>query len=67
MPDIVWWLNNNFIFLGIEGVVSIEDAPEDVYKLAGQIVRKWWKPHFLLEALRRLEATHARTISDSSN
>jgi hypothetical protein len=89
--DIVWWLNDNFTILGIEGVLSmlngegcrelsqlhdlaashdvavLEDVPEDVRKLARQIVRKWWKPHGLPEALRRLKTAHAATVSDSSN
>jgi hypothetical protein len=45
----------------------LEDVPEDVRKLVGWIVLKWWKPHGLLEALHRLEAAHANIVSDSSN
>jgi hypothetical protein len=45
----------------------LEDVLEDVHKLAGWIVRKWWKPHGLLEALRQLEVAHAMTVSGSSN
>jgi hypothetical protein len=37
---------------GFYDVVVLEDVPEDVHKLAGQIVRKWWKPQGLPEALR---------------
>jgi hypothetical protein len=71
VPDIVWWLNNNFIILGIEGILNmlngegcqelgqlcdlatsrdavvLEDVPEDMYKLVGRILRRWWKPHGL--------------------
>jgi hypothetical protein len=45
----------------------LEDVLEDVHKMAGQIVRKWWKPHGLPETLCRLEAAHTATVSDSSN
>jgi hypothetical protein len=48
-------------------VVVLQDVPEDVRKLAGWIVRKWWKPHGLLDALRRLEATHTTMVSDANN
>jgi hypothetical protein len=85
VPDTVWRLNDNFILLGIEGVLSmlngkgcqelgqlrdlassrgvavLEDVPDDVHKLAGQIVRKWWKPHGLPEALYRVEEACAKT------
>jgi hypothetical protein len=33
----------------------LEDVLKDVQKLAGRIVRKWWKPHGLPKALQRLE------------
>jgi hypothetical protein len=89
--DTVWWLNDNFAVLGIEGVLNmlngkgcqeltrlrdlaisrdatvLEDAPDDVHRLAGRIVRKWWKLHGLPDALRRLEAACAATVSDFSN
>jgi hypothetical protein len=39
--------------------VILEDVPDDVHRLAGQIVQKWWKPHGLPEALHRLEAARA--------
>jgi hypothetical protein len=42
--------------------VVLEDVPEDVHKLAGQIVRRWWKPHGLPQAPRRLEAAHAKSL-----
>jgi hypothetical protein len=45
----------------------LEDVPEDVHRLAERIVRRWWKPHGLPEALHWLEAAHAVTISDSNN
>jgi hypothetical protein len=85
VPDTVWRLNDNFILLGIEGVLSmlngkgcqelgqlrdlassrsvavLEDVPDDVHKLAGQIVRKWWKLHGLPEALHRVEEACAKT------
>jgi hypothetical protein len=83
VPDDVWWLNDKFVILGIEGVLSmlnsdlcnlvgsrddavLEDVPEDVHKLTGWIVQKWWKPHGLPEALRRLEEAHTETVSDCS-
>jgi hypothetical protein len=47
--------------------VVLEDVPEDVHKLAGQIVRRWWKPHGLPQAPRRLEAAHAVTVSHYDN
>jgi hypothetical protein len=47
--------------------VVLEDVPEDVHKMVGQIVQKWWQPNDLPEALHRLEATHAATVRDSSN
>jgi hypothetical protein len=91
LPDTIWWLNDSFTILGIEGVLNmingegyqeltrlrdlatsrdaaiLEDVPDDVHRLAGQIVRKCWKPHGLPEALCRLEASHAVTVSDCSN
>jgi hypothetical protein len=45
----------------------LEDVPEDVHKLVGRIVRRWWKPHSLPEALRRLEAARTTTVSCSDN
>jgi hypothetical protein len=45
----------------------LEGVPEDVHKLAGRIMRRWWKPHGLPEALRWLEATHAVTVSHCDN
>jgi hypothetical protein len=48
-------------------VVVLQDVPEDVRKLAGWIVRKWWKSHGLPEALRQLEATHTTMVSDANN
>jgi hypothetical protein len=91
MPDTVWWLNDNFIVLGIEGILNmlhsegcqelnrlhelvasrdvavLEDVPEDMHRLVGRIVRKWWKPYGLPEALCQLEAAHAATVSCSDN
>jgi hypothetical protein len=48
-------------------VVILEDVAEDVHRLVGWIVRRWWKPHGLLEALRQLEAAHATTVSFYDN
>jgi hypothetical protein len=42
---------------------ALQDVPKDVRKLAGWIIRKWWKTHGLPEALHRLEATNAMTVS----
>jgi hypothetical protein len=39
--------------------IVLEDVPDDVHRLAGQIVQKWWKPHGLPEALHRLETARA--------
>jgi hypothetical protein len=50
-----------------QDIAVLKDVPEDVYRLAGRIVQKWWKPDGLPEALRRLEAAHATTVSDSNN
>jgi hypothetical protein len=47
--------------------IVLQDVPEDVWKLEEQIVRKWWKLHGLPEALRRLGAANATTISDTNN
>jgi hypothetical protein len=44
----------------------LEEVPEDMHKLVGRIVRRWWKPHGLPEALRRLEEARAKTVSDCS-
>jgi hypothetical protein len=44
----------------------LEDVPEVVHMLAGRIVRRWWKPHGVPEALRRLDAAHAAIVSDSN-
>jgi hypothetical protein len=52
---------------GSRDAAVLEDVPMDVHKLVGRIVRKWWKPHGLPEALHRLEVAHAATVSDSSN
>jgi hypothetical protein len=45
----------------------IHIVPEDVRKLARWIVRRWWKPHALLEALHQFEAAHTTTVSDTDN
>jgi hypothetical protein len=45
----------------------LEDVPEDVHRLAGWIVRRWWKRRGLPEALRRLEEAHVVTVSYSDN
>jgi hypothetical protein len=44
----------------------LEDVPEVVHMLEGRIVRRWWKPHGVPEALRRLDAAHAAIVSDSN-
>jgi hypothetical protein len=48
-------------------ITVLEDVADDMHRLAGRIVRKWWKPRGLPEALRRLEAAHAATVRDFSN
>jgi hypothetical protein len=45
----------------------LEDVPEDVHKLAGRIMRRWWKPHGLPLALCHLEAACAATVSHYDN
>jgi hypothetical protein len=47
--------------------VVLENVPKDVHMLALWIVRRWWKPNALPEALHRLEAAHTATISYSDN
>jgi hypothetical protein len=42
----------------------LQDVPDDVRKLVGQIMQRWWKPHELPEVLRRLEAANPSTISE---
>jgi hypothetical protein len=46
------WLHD---LAGSRDAMVLEDIPEDVHKLVGRIVQKWWKPHGLPEALRKLE------------
>jgi hypothetical protein len=48
-------------------VAVLQDVPEGVHKLAGQIVQKWWRPHGLPKAFRRLVAAHAVIVSYSGN
>jgi hypothetical protein len=91
MLDTVWWLNNNFVVLGIEGILNmlhdegyqelnrlrdlatscdaavLKDVPEDMHRLAWQIMWRRWEPHGLPEALHRLEAAHTATVSYSDN
>jgi hypothetical protein len=45
----------------------LQDVPEDVWKLAGWIVRSWWKTHGLPKALCRLEAANVTTVSVIDN
>jgi hypothetical protein len=45
----------------------LQDVPDDVRKLAGRIVQRWWKPHGLPEALHRLETAIAVTVSGVDN
>jgi hypothetical protein len=42
---------------------ALQDVPKDVRKLVGWIIRKCWKTHGLPEALHRLEAANAMTVS----
>jgi hypothetical protein len=56
------WLRD---LAGFHDATVLEDVPEGVHRLAGRIVRKWWKPHDLHEALCRLEAAHVSRVSDS--
>jgi hypothetical protein len=46
------WLHD---LAGSRDAMVLEDIPEDVHKLVGRIVQKWWKPHGLPEDLRKLE------------
>jgi hypothetical protein len=45
----------------------LENVPDDVHKLADQIVRRWWKPHGFQEDLRRFKVTRTMTVSDCNN
>jgi hypothetical protein len=47
--------------------VVLDNVPKDVQKLVGHIMRKWWKPHDLPEALHRLEVANATTISHTDD
>jgi hypothetical protein len=91
VPDTVWWLNDNFAILGIEGVLNMlnnkgcqeldrlhelatsrdaavmEDVPEDVRKLVGWIMQRWWKPHGMSEALHRIEVAYVVIVSHCDN
>jgi hypothetical protein len=44
----------------------VEDVPNDVRKMAGHLVRRWWKNHRLPEALHRLEAGNAKMVGGVS-
>jgi hypothetical protein len=89
MLNTIWQLNDNFVVLGIKGVLNmlngegcqelghlrdlaasrdatiLQDVPKDVQKLVKRIVRRWWKPHGLPEALHQLEVAHTAMISDT--
>jgi hypothetical protein len=41
----------------------VEDVPGEVQKIAGCLVRRWWKNHGLPEALHWLEGSNAETVS----
>jgi hypothetical protein len=43
---------------------TVQDVPDDMRKLVGRIMRRWWKTHGLPEALRRLEVANVETVSD---
>jgi hypothetical protein len=45
----------------------LQDVLEDVGKLAGWIVQRWWKMNGLSEALRRLEAANATTVCGTNS
>jgi hypothetical protein len=45
----------------------LEDVPEDVHRLEGRIMQRWWKPHGLPKALHQLEATRPVIVSNSNN
>jgi hypothetical protein len=51
---------------GSRDAAVLEYVLEVVHKLVGQIVQKWWKPHGLPEALRKLEEARTETVSDYS-
>jgi hypothetical protein len=46
-------------------VSIVEDIPADVQRLAGRLIRKWWKNHGLPEALHRLDAGNTKTVSST--
>jgi hypothetical protein len=45
----------------------LEDVPEDMHKLVGWIMWRWWKPHGLPKALHRLEADRTTTVCHCDN
>jgi hypothetical protein len=49
---------------GSSDTLVLEEVPEDVHKLAGGVMRRWWKSYGLPKALRRLEEARAETVSD---
>jgi hypothetical protein len=51
---------------GSHDATVLEDVLEDVHKLVGRIVRKWWKPHGLPQVLHRLEEARIEAVSDCS-
>jgi hypothetical protein len=53
------WLRNPAAF---HDVAVLGDVPEDVHRLVGWIMQRWWKPHGLPGALCRLEAARATTV-----
>jgi hypothetical protein len=53
--------------VGSRDAMILENVPKYLHKLAGQNARRWWKPHGLPEALRKLETARAATASDSNN
>jgi hypothetical protein len=52
--------------VGSSDASVLEEVLEVVHKLVGQIMRRWWKPHGLPEALCKLKEAHTKTVSDCS-
>jgi hypothetical protein len=45
----------------------LQDVSENVLKLPGRLVRKWWKPNGLCKALHHLEVANTTTIIDADS
>jgi hypothetical protein len=51
---------------GSSDALILAEVLKDVHKLVRRIMQRWWKPHGLPKALRRLEEARVETVSDCS-